>query len=463
MILVFLQSPYREDGPAAQFVGHFGQITDASVVPALRAFLLEASPVYNYAWMEVFSTVTKRWYHATLDYEQPYDEAHDKHDIVFTELKPRASCVESVVFFRNFTLQQGNNKMVTGNAQDVMNDALRRMENLSAALTTAQQAQILAQKAAQEATKAIDAVMKVQGDVVFLHNLMQQFAGMFGTMDAAQSGPTEDAPAQFGLPPVNREPDPMVPVQRRGPVSLVGTAGALLGQEPAAPTEFAPAASARPGRLPASPALGSLGGNTRPALEALGVAAERMVGELGRHRAAVQAETGGAPARRSGPQEEVEPPQGRQHPGATEDNSQYIGHFVGAHSLFVRFLHPEVTTGGRGFVKPGYAGLKQYKQDVSQISADVLNAENDWTTGFYRNGTTGTRQFFVKLDSAMVLVDNPMMPNNFPLIAFRTTGPVVWRQLRTLTVEELRLVHDQLRALFQEMEEIDRNTPQARA
>lgn len=354
--------------------------------------------------------------------------------------------------------------MVTGNAQEIMNDALRRMENLSTALTMAQQAQILAQKAATEATKAIDTVMKVQGDVVFLQNLMQQFAGMFATMDATQSGPTEHPPMKFGLPPVNYEPDPMVPGQRPGPISMMGTAGALLGQEPEVPTTFAPPHTrvSTPRRLPASPALGSLG-TTRPALEALGDAAGRMVGELTRHRQALQAEAGGVPARRSGPQEEVEPPQGRQHPVATEDNSQYVGHFAGAHSLFVRFLHPEVTTGGRGFVKSGYAGLKQYKQDISQISADVLSAEDDWLTGFYRNGTTGTRQFFVKLDSAMVLVDNPMMPNNFPLIAFRTASPVVWRQLRTLTVDELHVVHDQLLALFKELEVIDRNTPQAQA
>lgn len=457
MLLFFLNTPYRQDSASAQYVGCSDRLNSPGMLDALRNFILESFPCCEYGWLEVFEVETRTWHQGTLDYELAYDD-NEKPFVELTGFRPREG---SVVFFRNFTLKQGNNKMVTGNAQEVVNDALRRMENLSAALTAAQQAQILAQKAAAEAAKAIETVMQVQGDVVFLQNLLQQFAGMIGTLDATQSGPTEDAPAKFGLPQVNRNPDPMVP-QRRGPVSLAGTAGALLGQEPEAPAAFSPAAETRPGRLPASPALGSLSGNTRPALEALGAAAGRMVGELSRHRDALRSASLDAGGSASGPQEEVEPPQGRQHPGATEDNSQYIGHFAGAHSLFVRFLHPEVTTGGRGFVKPGYAGLKQYKQDVSQISADVLSTQNDWLTGFYRNGTTGTRQFFAKLDSALVLVDNPMMPNNFPLIAFRTTGPVVWRQVRTLSVEELRLVHDQLLALFHEMEDLDRNMPQAR-
>lgn len=453
MLLFFLNTPHREDSAKGQYVGCFDSFNSPDAIEAFKAFIIEAAPAYEYAWMEVFDTSTHEWYGGCLKFDLYRDEVLDRDVVEFTSFAPSSN---SAAFFRNLTLKQGNNKMVTGNAQEVMNDALRRMEKLSAALTAAQQAQILAQKAAAEAVKAIETVMQVQGDVVFLQNLMQQFAGMFGTLDATQSGPTEDAPGKLGLPPVNREPDPAAAPQRRGPVSLGGAASALLGQEPPPPAEFETTPAARPSRLPASPALGSLSGNTRPALEALGAAAGNMVAELGRHRAALRAEAAGAPGSAAGPQEEVEPPQGRQHPGATEDNSPYIGHFAGAHSLFVRFLHPEVATGGRGFVKPGYAGLKQYKQDISQISADVLSTQNDWLTGFYRNGTTGTRQFFAKLDSAMVLVDNPMMPNNFPLIAFRTASPVVWRQVRTLTVEELRLVHDQLIALFHEMEDNDR-------
>lgn len=331
--------------------------------------------------------------------------------------------------------------MVTGQAKDVMLDALRRMENLSAALTTAQQAQIAAQKAANEAAKAIESVMQVQGDVVFLQNLFQQFSGMFGTLDAKASGPTEDTPA---LPPLNTDPDPRL---------SRGTAGALLGQDPTLPTEFAPRARTAAPVSPMTPAAPRRSLPASPALEGLAEAANGMVSELVRHRAAVQAEqAAGTPARR-GPQEEgtVE----RRHPGATEDNSQYIGHFAGAHSLFVRFLHPEVTTGGRGFIQPGYADLKQYKQDVTQISADVLQSDG-WPTGFYRNGQSGTRQLLLRLGSAMVLVDNPMMPNNMPLVAFtKLGGTIQWRQIRSLSVDELQLVHDEILAEVRRLEEVD--------
>lgn len=454
MLLFFLNTPFRPDSAAAQYVGCSDRLDSPGMLDALRNFILESFPCYEYGWLEVFEVETQTWHQGTLDYELAYD-ANEKPFVELTGFRPREG---SVVFFRSFTLKQGNNKMVTGNAQEVMNDALRRMEKLSAALTTAQQAQILAQKAAAEATKAIETVMQVQGDVVFLQNLLQQFAGMIVTLDASQSGPTEDVSTKIDLPPVNRDPDPMLPPQRRGSTAASGAAGAMLSQEPAPPADFPAPQSVRPARLPASPALGNLGNNTRPALEALGEAASRMVDELGRHRSAIQA----ASASGSGPQEEVEPPQGRQQPAVSEDNSQYIGHFVGARSLFVRFLHPEVTTMGRGFVKPGYAGLKQFKQDISRISADVLSAQNHWLTGFYRNETTGARQFFAKLDSAMVLVDNPMMPNNFPAIAFRTPGPVTWRQIRTLSVDELRTVHDELIAEFARLEQLDRNTPQAR-
>lgn len=324
--------------------------------------------------------------------------------------------------------------MVTGQAQEIMQDALRRMEKLSAALTTAQQAQIAAQKAAAEAAKAIESVMQVQGDVVFLQNLFQQFSGMFGTLDAKTSGPTEDTPM---LPAVTHDPDPRL---------TRGTAGALLGQESGAPTEFV---RARPTASVAPVARRSLPAS--PALEGLAEAASGMVAELTRHRQAVQAEQA-APARR-GPEEEGAV--ARRHPGAVEDNSQYIGHFAGAHSLFVRFLHPEVTTGGRGFIQPGYADLKQYKQDVTQISANVLYADG-WPTGFYRNAQTGTRQLLMRLGTSMVLVDNPMMPNNMPLVAFAGAGVgIQWRQIRSLTVDELQTVHDEILAEVRRLEEVD--------
>lgn len=337
--------------------------------------------------------------------------------------------------------------MVTGQAQEVINDALRRMEKLSAALTVAQQAQIAAQKAATEAAAAIDTVMKIQGDVVFLQNLLQQFAGMFGTMEATKSGPIEETPPE--LPPVRHDPDPRLP-GRREPISMAGTARSLLGQEEEPPVDFRPTANGPTRRLAASPALASLS-----------EAAGRMSTELIRHRSAILAEAA-TPAHSGGPEEEDAPPAGRQHPGASEDVNQYIGHFAGPYSLFVRFLHPEVITGGRGFARPGYAGLKQYKQDVTQIAGPVLVSEG-WSTGFYRNATTGTRQLLMRLPSALVLVDNPMMPNNMPLVAFTQHGEVQWRQIRTLSVEELRLVHDEIKAEFGRLEDLDKQLPQTQA
>jgi hypothetical protein len=111
--------------------------------------------------------------------------------------------------------------MTNGSAQDVLNDALRRVENINAALTQAQNAQIACQKAVTEAAKAIDAVMRAQPDTTFLQVLMQQFAGLIGDLDATASG---GATEEIALPALNREPDPRV----RQPVSLTALGNTLL-------------------------------------------------------------------------------------------------------------------------------------------------------------------------------------------------------------------------------------------
>jgi len=436
MLLFFLNSPYREDSASAQYVGCSERLDSPDILEALGNFILEASPTYSYGWLDVFDTSSRKWYSGCLNFDYCYEEIGDRYTVDLTSFKPRDN---SAVFFRNFTLEQGNNNMITGNAQEVVQDALGRMERITTTLTTVQNAQIAAQKAATEAAKAIEAVGQIQGDMVFLQNLLQQFSGAFGTLNASATGPTEEGNPV--LPPVNTDPDPRLPSR--------GTARALLGQEPEAPSTF----RRPPASTPATQAPQQRTLPASPALEGLAEAAGRMVGELVHHRRAVQAEQAANPQRRGGPTEEA--PSTRTNPGATEDNHQYIGHFAGPHSLFVRFLHPEVTTGGRGFIKPGYADLKQYKQDVTQIAAPVLMQE-DWPTGFYRNAQSGTRQLMLRLPSALVLIDNPMMPNNMPLVAFSQDPSAQWRQIRTLTVEELNVLHDEIRALFEQLEQQDK-------
>jgi hypothetical protein len=350
--------------------------------------------------------------------------------------------------------------MTNGSAQDVLNDALRRVENINAALTQAQNAQIACQKAVTEAAKAIDAVMRAQPDTTFLQVLMQQFAGLIGDLDATASG---GATEEIALPALNREPDPRV----RQPVSLTAlgnTASALLGQEPEPPTPFAaPERRAAPA-APVAPVTPAAAPRRRlaasPALEQLGAAAGNMAKELIARKQDIERS-----AARQGPTVEEDPAvASRLHPPAEEDVSQYVGHFAGPQSLFVRFLSPEITTGGRGFAAPNYAGLKQYKQDITQLSINVLLEEN-FVTGFYRNGKTGTRQFFMRLPGALVLLDNPMMPNNFPLFAIndRASGTVVWRQVRTLTVSELRTIHDEIIDEFRRLETIEAQAAQQQA
>lgn len=336
-------------------------------------------------------------------------------------------------------------KMNTGSAQELLADAQKRMENVNALVSTAMQTAIQVQKIVEEQVKIVDRLMAAQNDIVYLQTLMSQFGNIMGSLgEELGRGPTPDTVAA-ALPPLKTDADERLPSSRRA----FSTASAALGQDPEPPTAL-PGGEAR-ARLAASPAL-----------RRLSEATTHMASELLKHRDAVQHEQA-APARR-GPTPDTDAPSARARPGPSEDTSQYIGHFSGPASLFVRFMSPEVTTGGRGLAAPGFGGLSVWKDDVSQVPPEVI-LEDNWSTGFYRNSRTGVRQFFMRLPSALVLLDNPLLPNNFPVVGLhnRTTGKVDWRQIRSLTVPELSVLHDEIIAEFQRLDELDKQMPNARA
>ena len=74
-------------------------------------------------------------------------------------------------------------------------------------------------------------------------------------------------------------------------------------------------------------------------------------------------------------------------------------------TTMVKHLSPEVLPLGRGFVKPvrpGDAGMLQYKEDAARVESVLLNK---WPSGFYRNQDTKAIQLFVKAEDHWFLID----------------------------------------------------------
>jgi hypothetical protein len=92
-------------------------------------------------------------------------------------------------------------------------------------------------------------------------------------------------------------------------------------------------------------------------------------------------------------------------------HKEMIKHYQGNGSLFARFLSSEVITGGKGMLKPGAREMVQFKQDITKVSAAKLAS---WPTGFYRNGTTGSLQFFIRTALVCAFIDN-LMDNEGPV------------------------------------------------
>lgn len=90
--------------------------------------------------------------------------------------------------------------------------------------------------------------------------------------------------------------------------------------------------------------------------------------------------------------------------------------FVGAHSLFYRYLSPEVLTNAVGSIKPEVgSGMQQYSEDVRHADLAKLRT---WPSGFYRSQQTKAIQFFVRFQDMMLFVDTSNEQINRPLVVY---------------------------------------------
>lgn len=134
----------------------------------------------------------------------------------------------------------------------------------------------------------------------------------------------------------------------------------------------------------------------------------------------------------TGPTEEARAPEGptEEAPAAgehrqavlapTERKEEQLGHFRGSGSLFARYLSPEVITTGKGFLRAGVAGLKQYVDDAMRIPPNRLL---DWPTGFYRDTATSHQQFLIQTTRGAVLLDGLPEYETHPLVVLRSPLP----------------------------------------
>lgn len=150
----------------------------------------------------------------------------------------------------------------------------------------------------------------------------------------------------------------------------------------------------------------------------------------------------------SGPTEEVSETDRIQ---AFEDQrkSEQLGHFMGIGSLFARYLSPDVISSGKGFLRPGVAGLKQYSEDVNKLSTSKLMA---WPTSFYRDQSSKCQQFLVVCDKGALVV--PQLPdsNVMPKVSLKQPGgPTALVALSEIPLMDLLMLKESVERVLVEL------------
>jgi hypothetical protein len=77
---------------------------------------------------------------------------------------------------------------------------------------------------------------------------------------------------------------------------------------------------------------------------------------------------------------------------------QYV---VSPGERLTQYLSPSVLPAGRGFVKPGVAGLKEYRERLPENAEQLCT----WPDGFYRSFSNSIEQCLFKTPSFLVVID----------------------------------------------------------
>lgn len=126
-------------------------------------------------------------------------------------------------------------------------------------------------------------------------------------------------------------------------------------------------------------------------------------------------------------------------------------HFVGTGSLFARHLSPSVMSNAKGFMAPDFNGLKQYKEDVSRLSPEVMAK---WPAGFYRNKTSQMQQFMFKTATMIIVLDNLPSHDRKPFFIINLNKDMTPQRLELddMTLTQLMQARDEFMAAYHRLD-----------
>lgn len=132
-----------------------------------------------------------------------------------------------------------------------------------------------------------------------------------------------------------------------------------------------------------------------------------------------------------------------------EKYDEQVRHFVGVGSLFSRHLSPTVIASGKGFLKPGVAGLHQYSEDILQLTPARMA---EWPAGFYRDHVSAEMQFFLITTRGLVVV--PMLPRSdqMPQVALAPyTSQTQLVAINTLPMLDMLMLKEAVEAVLKNL------------
>lgn len=119
--------------------------------------------------------------------------------------------------------------------------------------------------------------------------------------------------------------------------------------------------------------------------------------------------------------------------------------FANISLMLVNKLSPEINPIFKGFMKPGFKGLKVYKENVLAIPAPKLTS---WPIGFYGSAGGAPTQFLVKTKTYLVILSDIGGQPNITLFSLAAGQPSAEMELQDLTHHEQAVLEAELRAVL---------------
>lgn len=319
------------------------------------------------------------------------------------------------------------------NFQQFLEETQRRITSVNAAIPRIQQAVIAIHQLLGEFDK-------LQADVTYVQRAVETLRQFTVSVEPDHATVHQNTPASIGEQP--RMPTPVTMPQHRNvetPEILQQLGGHVDLGEHKGPTPVNPPGI--PYRHPVSEEIGRLvesaqsPQNLQTLSDGIGVATSVL-------RSTLQS------IRESAPGAAPNVPQKR-----TDHTAGLMATFVGFRSMFAQALSPEIMTGGRGFMKPGFARMQYFAQDILEEDYGMLV---QWSSGFYTSKKTRSMQLFLNTAAGLVLLD-PIDMNAEPLVMLLGADrPKSWIPVSQLDEQMMIILATAISSVFKQLENNDR-------